>query len=118
LYPHLQIASFFLGVLGSTRLPVHKALAFRAFKKVFGAFCVIDAKRATVIPLKRDFVDVALEVVFAYRVMRSVHLALDDRMEADEEQTRSVVSFLATKYEVSEEAMNIRLLGLGIPTRS
>jgi Zn-dependent peptidase ImmA (M78 family) len=35
----------------------------------------------------------------------------------DEEQTKSVVSFLATKYEVSEEAMNIRLLGLGISGR-
>ncbi len=35
----------------------------------------------------------------------------------DEEQTKKVVSLLATKYEVSGEAMNIRLLGLGIPTR-
>jgi Zn-dependent peptidase ImmA (M78 family) len=36
----------------------------------------------------------------------------------DEEQTKKVVSLLATKYEVSDEAMNIRLLGLGIPTRT
>ena len=34
------------------------------------------------VPLEGDFVDLALEVVFAYRVMRSVHLAFDDRMEA------------------------------------
>ena len=34
----------------------------------------------------------------------------------DEEQLKSVVSLLATKYEVSDEAMNIRLLGLGIPS--
>jgi Zn-dependent peptidase ImmA (M78 family) len=35
----------------------------------------------------------------------------------DQEQTKNVVSLLATKYEVSDEAMNIRLLGLGMPTR-
>ena len=35
----------------------------------------------------------------------------------DEEQLKSVVSLLATKYEVSDEAMNIRLLGLGIPSQ-
>lgn len=36
----------------------------------------------------------------------------------DEEQTKKVVSLLATRYEVSDEAMNIRLLGLGIPERT
>jgi Zn-dependent peptidase ImmA (M78 family) len=36
----------------------------------------------------------------------------------DEEQTKNVVSLLATKYEVSDEAMNIRLLGLSISEKT
>jgi Zn-dependent peptidase ImmA (M78 family) len=35
----------------------------------------------------------------------------------DQDQIRSVVSLLATKYEVSDEAMNIRILGLVIPAK-
>ena len=36
----------------------------------------------------------------------------------DEEQTKNVVSLLATKYEVSDEAMNIRLLGLSLTEKT
>ncbi|MBU6214753.1 ImmA/IrrE family metallo-endopeptidase [Patescibacteria group bacterium] len=62
---------------------------------IFAASLLMPARELT-----RDFIKVAGGIL------------------TDEEQRKSVVSLLATKYEVSEEAMNIRLLGLGMPERA
>lgn len=69
-----------LGVVVSP--PISEAFAFGAFDGSRCAFGIIDAKGDAVVPLEGDFVDVALQVMLADRVMRAVHLAFDDRMEA------------------------------------
>ena len=78
----LQRWPFFTGLGVVISPPISEAFAFGSFDRRKRAGGIIDAKGDAMVPLEGDFVDVALQVVFAYRVMRAVHLAFDDRMEA------------------------------------
>jgi len=101
------------------RPPIEKPFPFRAFDRRHGAGCVIDAKSNAVIPLEGDFVDVPLQVMFAYRVVRAVHLPFDDRVEAFSgvdvnEATQADVFVLAVVYShVASKLLAGRDVNLG-----
>ena len=78
---HLLRRPFFTG-LGVVVSPQSEAFAFGSFDRRERAFRIIDAKCNAVIPTEGDFGCSVGGDLRLPRVMRAVHLAFDDRMEA------------------------------------
>lgn len=62
-----------------TRLPVHQALALRAFDRSNGAFNIAAAERNPVIVAEVELRQIPMQVLLAAVLIDAIHAAFEDR---------------------------------------